>query len=127
MKKLLTIAVFLLAGCASRQTVDYQTVDYRTWEPTSLQKSQAAQVTKTYAVDHLGLTTADLDKMVLQFAGGFQNGKMILRVDFFDPAYHEPLPDIGLYETVRGGFPTYFSITVEPETWMVIAHYACEE
>jgi len=95
------------------------------WEPTAQEKSRAEQISRAYALSDLGLTTLQLKGMVAQFTSWFENDSPIIYVQFFDPTYRRPSPD--LYEDMLGGFPTYFTVSVNAKSWTVVDHYASPE
>ena len=134
MKYWITVVMLVLAGCAGIPQPDTSSwlpttrdpAKGQFWDPTSEEQSRAEQLGRRFAYEKLGLSASDILKMRSDFIGWFENGKTILHVQFYDPAYHQPLPDGG-FEGMMGGFPTYFSVSVDVEEWEVVDYYADEE
>jgi len=134
MNKLIILAVLLFAGCTTIPKPDSSAWPTSTrdsakgqfWNPTAEEQSKAEELGRWFAYKHLGLSKTDIQKMRADFTGWFDNGKTILWVQFYDPAFHQPLSAGGL-EGMDGGFPTYFTVSVNVETWTVVDHYASEE
>ena len=73
--------------------------------------------------DKLTIGRMPFDSYRRRVWGHYSDGKRIISIDFFDP---EHFPK---YETlfVLGGFPHYFSLSVDWNSKKVIKHYAEEE
>jgi hypothetical protein len=61
--------------------------------------------------------------MKADFMGFHRAGKRQLLISFYDPEVFQPLPS-GHFGTMLGGFPSYFTVTVDVQTWQVVDHYA---
>jgi len=88
-------------------------------------EAKGEQIGRSYAFRQLGLSKSQLEKMKSDFTGCIRNGKRTLWIQFYDPSFHPPLPE-GL-EAILGGFPTYFTVSIDMDTWTVINHYASPE
>ena len=90
------------------------------------EEAKAERLGCWFAYQHLGLSKRDIRRMKTDFIGWFRDGRSILYVQFYDPAFHQPLPS-GAFEGMEGGFPTYFTVSVEVENWAVVDHYESPE
>lgn len=124
MKHILTISIILFCcGCLAQLGVKPSQAEL--WEPTDAIKAKAEQIGRSYALHILDISKAQLDKMKPEFTGWYKDGKQILWIQFYDPDIHQPLPE-GL-EVIVGGFPTYFTISIDADSWEVVDHYASQE
>ena len=131
MKHLMLVVAFALAGCASIPRPDTSTwapsvrdeANGEVWTPTSEEKIRADQLGRRFAYEDLGLSVSSINKMRSQFTGHFRSGKAVLYIQFYDPEYHRPLAS-GRIPSVWGGFPRYFTVSVDVEKWTVVEHYA---
>lgn len=116
------IIIICLLGC-----VHSQEAGSSFWEPTQTQIAQAEKVARIFASEELDLSRHQLAKMKVDPTGIKKNGRNIIWLQFYDPDYHQPLENIGKLEAVSGGFPTYFTVSVETGTWRIVNHYASME
>ena len=111
MKTLTILTLLILAGCAVIPKPDSSAWRSSTrdpangqfWNPTVEEQSKAEELGRWFAYQHLGLSKSDIQKMRADFTGWFRNGKTILWVQFYDPAFHQPLPSGGFesFSTAR--------------------------
>jgi hypothetical protein len=120
------LACVLLGACVTRNA--HTTSDFRDVMPQEL--NRAVEVGKDFARTHLGLTKDALDKltpdrgMVMKKAG-----RDTILLQFYDPTVfpaerHAPQ---GRFIAMLGGFPSYFTVSIDAQTWQVVDHYACKE
>jgi hypothetical protein len=122
-----------LCGCAaapkapapSSQPVA-QEVGYRFWSPTASERSRAEDIARRYAAPKLRLSEAHVAKMKTDSTGCYRAGRRQLFIQFYDPHVFQPLPSGG-FEAMMGGFPSYFTVTVDVQDWAVVDHYASRE
>jgi hypothetical protein len=100
----------LLCGCAS------------TPPKRSAEETRAEQVGRLFAVDSLGLSKAQVEKMRADFGFSLEHGRA-MTIQFYDPKVFRPNSD-GFFVAMDGGFPSYFRVTVDIQKWQVIDHYA---
>ena len=122
MKVAYLIIIICLLGC-----IHSQEADYLFWEPTQAQVAQAEKVARVFASERLNLSKRQLFKMKVDPTGIIDKGKNIIWLQFYDPEYHQPIGDTGKLEAVTGGFPTYFTVSVETHTWRIVDHYSSME
>src|SRR5262245_33251218 len=106
----LTLMCLLLCGCAS-------TPPKRTAEA-----MRAEQIGRLYAVQALGLSKAQVDRIRTDFGFSLEDGKA-MTIQFYDPKVIHPNSD-GFIWAIDGGFPSYFRVTVDTQKWQVKDHYA---
>lgn len=110
----LILTALLLSGCASAPS----------------QKShvqlRAERVARVYAVESLGLSESQVARMKADFKGYRPAPGREITIQFYDPTVLLPNPD-GVFPPMMGGFPSYFRITVDIQTWEVVDHYASPE
>jgi hypothetical protein len=58
--------------------------------------------------------------------GYYKGGAQQLLIQFYDREVFHPLPSGG-FEAMLGGFPSYFTITVDVQAWKGVHHYASPE
>jgi hypothetical protein len=134
MKKIIAVVIIVLTGCsgipkpntASWDPAPRDQSKGEFWNPTAEEKSRAVSLGRWFANKHLGLSKNDIEKMRTDFTGWFRNDRTILWIQFYDPEIHQPLPSGG-FEAKSGGFPTYFTVSVDVENWIVVDHYASPE
>ena len=124
MKHILTIS-FLIFCCGCLAKLGVKPSQAELWEPTDVIKAKAEQIGRSYALRKLDISKAQIDKMKPEFTGWYKDGKQILWIQFYDPDIYQPLPE-GL-EAIVGGFPTYFTISIDADSWKVVDHYASQE
>lgn len=98
------------------------------WTPTEEEKSRAEQLARWYASNRMSLKLPQekVEKMRTNFRGRVKYGKLAISIDFYDPEVYQPNED-GQFEIMLGGFPSYFSVTVDVEAWRVVDEYASPE
>jgi hypothetical protein len=98
------------------------------WTPTEEEKSRAEQLARWYATNRmrLKLPQEQVEKMRTDYMGTSRYGKLVMIIQFYDPKVYQPNKD-GFFESMFGGFPSYFSVTVDVETWRVVDDYASPE
>jgi len=116
----------MVVSCATRSPT--ATDKFR--DPTRKEWSKAVVIGKEFALTHLGFTKDSIGKlksdrgMVMK-----KKSKDTILLQFYDPTVFPEdryAPD-GSFSFILGGFPSYFRVTIDMETWQVIDHYACEE
>lgn len=110
--------------------------DSRFWEPSDLEKSRAVEVARWHATQKLAISETAIAPMEIEFfasfwkraskEGGPFEGAPFVVVGFFDPQQF-PRNANGRRSWPLGGFPHYFSVTVDALRWKVISHYASDE
>jgi len=110
----------MLLGCASRPDER----GHLSWEPDARQASSAVSSAAEYAEERLAVNKSKLADMETKTAGMFRNGRRVIHVEFYDPA---TFPDWERTAGVLGGFPNYFTVTVDAESQQVVRHYASRE
>jgi hypothetical protein len=132
---LLRLSLFLtllVSGCAFQKPWEAATSippassGKTSWEPTDPEKFRAEGVARQFAHWHLSISGRLLVSMKTDFFCHFEAGKPIITVGFFDPRYFQP-DSRGHFNHPLGGFPTYFSVDVDPIKWRVVSHYASPE
>ena len=98
------------------------------WTPTEEEQSRAEQLARWYASNRMSLKLSQekVEKMKTYYTGRVEYGKLIIDIDFYDPEVFQP-DESGHFETMLGGFPSYFSVTVDVEAWRVVDDYASPE
>ena len=133
-KTLCFFVLLVVPGCAPPQAPDTSSwapaaanpSNGKYWEPSPDQKAKAELLGRWFASNDLGLTHSEVRKVRADFMGTFEDENPIIWIQFYDPAHYKPLPD-GHLEAVFGGFPTYFTVSVDAQKWRVVDHYAADE
>lgn len=132
-----TILALLLCGCSSlakpntaswpSAARDSSTLrEGKFWTPTVVERARAEQLARWYATRHLELPPGTVSKMKTDCTGWHEHGLTELCVRFFDPQAFDANTDFSTI-LVDGGFPTYFTVTVDVGSWRVVDHYASRE
>jgi len=133
MKNKAIISTFLLAllligvlGCKEKKPTKIYTPENNPefWTPTQKQISKAKEIASKYAVEKLKVSSKQMERMKFNADGWLEDDRKILYLQFFDP---ESYPDWEDIAGMLGGFPSYFTISVDILNWTVVDHYACEE
>ena len=126
----LLFLMLVLCGCATAPKTEWRVSqseprndDYRIWRPTAGECSRAEAAARLYAVPALRLSETHVAKMKADFTGIHRSGNRQLLIQFYDPERFQPLPSCG-FEPMLGGFPSYFTVTVDVQIWTVVDHYA---
>ena len=95
------------------------------WVPTKPEKARAETVGRAYGEKELALKPDQLEAMIMDAnpTGYYMNDMRVLLMQFYDPRVLHPDPH-GVLPALRGGFPYYFTVTVDVSAWKVIRHYA---
>jgi hypothetical protein len=98
------------------------------WTPTEEEKSRAEQLARWYASNRmrLKLPQEKVEKMKTDYMGYISYGKLVIYFKFYDPEVFQP-DESGHFETMLGGFPSFFTVTVDVEAWCVVDDYASPE
>jgi hypothetical protein len=130
MTALLAIA---FTGCAhtpkvvsSAEPIVWEKNSARRWIPSDSQKMHAEELARSYALKKLKISPEVLPTMKTDFLATTSDGEPVLVVAFFDPRCHQPNSH-GYYDWMFGGFPSFFTIYVDPVRWSVVDHYAEKE
>jgi len=132
------LVLLILCGCSTIQTPD--TTSWKSanpipmstargtkyWLPSDMDRRQAQDLARSYAQTHLRLKESQVRQMKNDFLAFYRKEQPIIIVGFFDPRFHKP-DDNGHYSWPLGGFPTFFSVDVDPINWKVVADYASPE
>ncbi len=108
--------LFIMTGCEKEIAVQTQP-----WEPTSVQTLKAEEIAQRYAIDELGISETQLSRMKTEMTSWKKDGTSLIYMQFFDPIHFPNWENIA---GVRGGFPAYFTISIDVESGCVIDHYA---
>jgi hypothetical protein len=136
-----TAYLALLCGCARQPVVSdgFKGISHEDIQPahpndprfpTLEQWRCAVQLGREYAVRNLRLTQAQIANLKAD-AGMIltkENVKSLV-LNFYDPRRYpeDRYLYYGWLEPMLGGFPTYFRITIDLQTWKVTGHYASPE
>lgn len=113
-----------------RRWEDY--ADRLRWVPSREQSERAVAIADSFVLEgHLsnasGLEPLSGDQFVLmekQISGLRQNsGALWIRVDYFDPAHFPKVPGRTRVPVV-GGYPAFFSVSIDAERWSIAQHEA---
>ena len=140
MKNLILVTILLICGCTTVPKSDvipkpdatlwksspHDPAKGAYWTPNDVEKLQGEQLGRWYASQKLGVSNFQLAKLKAQYTGWFRDGKTILWIQFYDPAVFKPLSSGGV-EAVAGGFPSYFTISIDTAKWLVVGDYSCSE
>ena len=96
------------------------------WTPTIVERARGEQLARWYACRQLALSSGQVSKMKTDCIGWHKNERTELYVRFFDPKAFGANTDFSAI-AVDGGFPGYFSVTVDVGSWRVVDHYAERE
>jgi hypothetical protein len=110
----LTLIASVFSGCASAPPT--QCAD----------ELRAERVARDYAVQFLRLSKSQVAKMKADLGGFSIDDGREMTIQFYDPKIIHPNAD-GFIWAMDGGFPSYFSITVDVQKWQVVRHYASPE
>jgi hypothetical protein len=133
----ITILALLLSGCSSPRNANTSALPSATpnppslaaakfWTPSSFERSSAEGIASSYAFSDLGLSPEHIRKMNTNCIGWHKDGRKELHIQFYDPDVFSPSAD-GFFEPMYGGFPSYFTVTVDVGKWRVVDHYASRE
>ena len=129
----IVLIALLLSGCTTAPTPDAASsqsgapeTDRRFWTATPTERSRAEDIARRYAVAALRLSQAHVAKMKTDCSGHYKGAAKELWIQFYDAEVFHPLPSGG-FEAMVGGFPRYFTITVDVRAWKVVDHYASPE
>lgn len=94
------------------------------WEPSSEQIEKAEVVAQKFAETELNVPK-DIRKRAKSHSIGFyEDGRKIISIAFFDP---EHFPNCENLVRVLGGFPHYYTISIDSMKMKVVDSYACNE
>ena len=96
------------------------------WVPSALERKHGEELARWHARRRLRLSESQLSKMNTDFRAFYNNEQPVLTVGFFDPKYHKA-DDRGHYSWPLGGFPSFFSVDIDPKRWQTIGDYASPE
>lgn len=98
------------------------------WTPTEEDRSRAEQLARRYASRRMSLKVPQkkIEEMKTDHTGWLKDGKLVIFIQFYDPKVYQPNKD-GFFEIMLGGFPNYFTVTVDVEDWRVVDEYASPE
>jgi hypothetical protein len=91
------------------------------WSPTEAQITQAKAIAEPFIASRLRITAEEQRRRVVKAYGFTDDGKRVLHLEYFDPTV---FPSEEVRGPMMGGFPAYFTISVDSERWVVIDHYA---
>ena len=115
-----------MGACATRTS--QTTGEFRA--PTPQEWNKAVETGRSFALADLGLTQEALGKLKADRGVVWKRGgRDILHLQFYDPEIfpEDRYAQDGLFEAMMGGFPSYFSVSIDVQTGQVVDHYACEE
>jgi len=113
---ILCVLLTAIFGCNNTVSLEVEP-----WDPTEEQLSLAEEIARKYALTELGLKEENLNHMKIQSRSWCIEGQEVVTFQFYDP---EHFPDWENMAGVMGGFPYYFTITVDTNKGVVIKHYA---
>jgi hypothetical protein len=114
---LFTISLCINSCCTSTTTRDYS------WKPTDDQVNHAEQVARSFALDTFKLDRSFVESMRVLSSGRTHEGNQIIYLRFYHPQHFNSKETA----IVEGGFPYYFTISVDIESWKVVDSYASPE
>jgi hypothetical protein len=110
----LTLMTILLCGCASAPS------------QRNADQLRAEQIARVYAVQSLGLPKSQVARMRADRDSFSLADERELTIQFYDLEVIRPNKDGNIW-AMDGGFPSYFRITVDTQTWKVVDRYASPE
>ncbi len=116
-----TILIASLAafgGCAQPRASQLAKYD---WQPTPEEVAGARKLAETFVTEHLDVARDELQMRKVSAFGMVRDGDRLIVLEFFDPQH---FPDWEEIAGVLGGFPWYFSVTVDLSRGEVVHHYA---
>jgi len=119
MQKGLLLIVLLIVGCQGKSLLQQQP-----WSAEPIQIIKAKDIAEEYAVTELRLSNLQLSKMKTKSISWKEGEMDVIQIYFYNPNHHQNWKDMPL---LRGGFPDYFTISVDVNSETVINHYASEE
>lgn len=119
MRNVLILTLILIFGCERESAIHREH-----WKPSVVQALKAEETAKKYALVELGVPDTQLSKMKTKTTGWKIDATYVVKVSFYDTVH---FPDWEENDGVRGGFPYYFTITLDTETETVVGHYASPE
>ena len=121
-RKLITftlITFLFMLGCKEEQELEY-----KFWEPLSEQIQKAQVVAEQYAETELKVPKNIITRVKYSVVGFYKDGKRIIYMQFYDP---EEYPDWENETGILGGFPHYYTVSVDSRKMKVVDSYAADE
>lgn len=119
MRNFLILSLFIVLGCEKQTDLQRQN-----WEPTDVQILKAEEIAKTYAVVELNVSDTQLLKMKTKATPWTEDAVDIIIISFYDTEHFPNWKDL---HGVDGGFPHYFTVSINIKTEAVVDFYACTE
>ena len=121
-RKLITFAIVaftFMLGCQGETEPNDEF-----WEPLPEQIEKAEVVAQKFAETELKVPKDILERVKYSAYGFYRDGRKIVYMEFFDPKFFPNWED---QAGVLGGFPHYYSISIDSKKMKVVDSYACEE
>ena len=131
--RILNLMALVLCGCATPQAPDSGSPQLaahvgiqHSYSPTCSERSRAEAIARAFAMQTLGVSHDRVSRMRIHRSGGREvSGNCLLYLQFYDPDVFQPMPSGG-FVPVMGGFPDYFTVTVDVQSQTVVDHYASD-